>query len=135
MPRSVSRRTTLAASALLAGAPLAGCSLRPTPPAAAPAPTNPDQPLVDALTMRISNLLPTAPAPWYAAHRAQLRALGARSHVGPAGRSGASGTARLPAERALHDALVDGAVRAQAPALVRLLTSLAAGQAQLLARA
>lgn len=133
MPTTVSRRTALAATTLLA-APLAGCSLRPTPPAAAPAPPPPDRPVVDALTHQIAALLPHAPAPWRAAHLAQLEALGS-PHRGAAAPGSAHLAADLPAERALHDALLAGAVGAHAPALARLLTSLAAGQAQLLAAA
>jgi len=136
VPTPVSRRTTLAASALLACAPLGACSLRPTPPAAAPAPANPDQPLVDALTTRITALLPGSRAAWYDAHLAQLRALGSDRAMGRRRRSGSgTGPTDLSAERSLGDALVEGAVSAQTPALVRLLASMAAGQAQLLAGA
>lgn len=132
MPTPVSRRTSLAATALLAGAPLAACSLRPSAPVAGPPPPNPDRPLLDSLTARITRLLPHAPAPWYAAHVAQLQALGApRQHHGTA----AANPPDLAAERSLRDALANGAVSAQSPEFVRLLTSMAAGQAQLLADA
>lgn len=137
MPTPVSRRTALVATLLgggaLGGTSLAGCSLRPTPPAAAPAPTNPDRALLTALTQRIAALLPQAPAPWHAAHLAQLQALGSAHHSPTQGT--AQRAADLTAERALHDALLAGAVGAHAPAFARLLTSLAAGQAQLLAGA
>jgi len=130
----VSRRTALGLVATLSPAaalPLAGCSadaLRPTPPPAPSAPTNPDAGLLASVVARIAAAFAGAPSAFRDLHAAHLRALGA-AVLDADGRPDGD-DAVVATETGLRDRLTDACVSATDADLARLLASMAAAVAQ-----
>ncbi|WP_406031706.1 hypothetical protein OG801_24220 [Nocardioides sp. NBC_00163] len=132
--RMLSRRTAVGVAVV---APLAAsaCSasemldpVKAPPPSTPPAPTNPDQSVIDATVAEILGADEGAPSAFVQLHRVHIEALAPTKGVTAARTAGRWQERQL----ALVTTLTAAAGRAADPQLITLLASAAAGQQQLL---